>query len=76
MADKAKEDYKLALDSFNKTQTLYYQADLPDTINVSAKTCCLFSRLCFALYIFTCNRGVPIKYLMRGYAPSFRFFLS
>lgn len=33
VADKAKEDYKLALDSFNKTQTLYYQADLPDTIN-------------------------------------------
>ena len=35
VADKAREDYSLALDNYNKTQTLYYDADLPDTINVS-----------------------------------------
>jgi len=33
IAEKAREDYNVALDNFNKTQTLYYDADLPNTIN-------------------------------------------
>ena len=35
--DKAKEDYSAALENFNKTQTLYYDADFPNTVNVRNK---------------------------------------
>lgn len=32
--DKARDDYSSALETFNKTQTLYYDADFPQNVNV------------------------------------------
>ncbi|XP_065646793.1 formin-binding protein 1-like isoform X2 [Hydra vulgaris] len=33
LAEKASDEYKLATDNFNKAQTLFYEGDLPKTIN-------------------------------------------
>ena len=52
-ADKARDEYTVALENFNKTQTLFYDAEMPKIVDVSTflPIVSRFICICYSLFV-------------------------